>query len=40
VRQKDAGKMLADAFEVYAGEWERAVLFSGYDLGSGTGAKR
>jgi pumilio family protein 6 len=29
VRHKEAGKVLADAFEVHAGEWERAVLVSG-----------
>jgi hypothetical protein len=28
VRQNYARKVFTDAFEVYAGEWERAALFS------------
>jgi hypothetical protein len=49
VRHKEAGKALADTFEVYAGEWERAVFVSGLSgkevtpfgaSGSGTGARR
>jgi pumilio family protein 6 len=30
VKHREAGKVLADAFEVYAGEWERAVLVKGF----------
>lgn len=30
VNHKEAGKVVADAFELYAGEWERAVLVRGF----------